>query len=223
VERAGRQWTEVLRNGVRATAKQRGAGVLWGQFVETHPRMAMTYAQVLVEELKMPPASARGFFEIWWEKCASTRASDDEAVVYYRYAAKWSSPKQFEEWMSVNRKRLSLDYRTWTTLLHGWKLDARAWEIYRAAVPKPEAFTTPAGATRESLAQALRISPENDSAMLEYVHFLQKEGDVPEATRVLLNSASRTTAAPRVLREAAYALAAQEKYTDAVEMALREK
>ncbi len=223
VERAGRQWSELLRSGVRETAGVKGSLVLWGQFVESRPALALAYAQVLVEELKQPDANVRGFFDIWWERSAMGEVSDDDATVYYRYASRWSSPKELEAWIAAHPARAAKDFRAWVGLLHGWKQDARAWEIYKAAVPEPADIVPGKNATRASLEEKWRVSPDNASYALELAHLLEKEGDIAESTKVLLDAAQGASAAPRVLREAAYRLAANGKISEAVAMALREK
>ncbi len=223
IDHAGRQWSEVLRSAVRATARVRGAQVLWAQYVETNPRLAITYAQVLTSELKVPDANVRAFFDIWWEQCASGEVTDEEAAVYYGYAARWSNAAQLEVWMKVHANRRRKDYAAWATLLHGWKKDERAWEIYSGAIPSPEPLSPPKGATREMLADKVRATGNNSIFVLDLAHLLESQGDQAGATRVLVEAAARSHAPPRVLREAAYRLAAEGNYREAVDVALREK
>jgi hypothetical protein len=223
VDRAGRQWSEVLRRGVRETARVRGARVLWGQFAEARPHIALAYAEIVMDELRVPETDVRGFFDIWWEHCAAGPVTNEDATIYYRYAPRWSSAVQLEKWMKDHRKRLAGDFRTWVTLLHGWKQDARAWEVYRVAVPEPPRTAPPKGATRKSLEDSLRVSPDNANIALELAHYLEQEGDLAGSSRVLMEAARQANAAPRVLREAAYRLAAEKRFAEAVEMALREK
>lgn len=222
IDRAGRQWSELLRTGVRETSRVKGALVLWGQFVETRPALALTYAQVLVEELRQPDANVRGFFDIWWERSAMGPISDDDASTYYRYAARWSSPAELETWMAAHPARAAKDFRSWVALFHGWKQSARAWELYKSHVPQPAEISPTKGATRKSLEDKWRVAPDNASHALELAHLLEREGDLPASTRVLMDAARSPSAAPRVLREAAYRLAQDGKLPEAVEMALRE-
>ena len=223
VERAGRQRTEVLRDAVRETAEMRGARVMWGQFLESRPELALAYAQILVEELHEPDENVRAYYELWWEWWPSGEVSEAEADAYYRYAARWSSAVQLEQWMRHHATRRDRDYRVWTELLHGWKSDERAWQIYSGVMSEPVYGQTPKAATRVSLESRFRQSPENAAHALALAQFLDSEGDKAGAQAVILQFAGRATAPTWFLRRAAYLLAKDGKFGAAVELALREK
>lgn len=223
IARAGREWRERLRGGVVETKAVPGARVRWAQYIQEHPAYALAYAQILTSELKKPDADVRAFFDIWWEQCALGEVTDEDAAVYYGYAARWSNPVQLEAWMRAHATRRKKDYAAWATLLHGWKNDQRAWEIYSGVVSLPEITPPSKGATRESLEQRLRGTADNAIYELELVHLLDVQGDHAAATSELLHAASRPDAPARVLREAAYRLASDGRLAEAVAMGLREK
>ncbi len=223
VARGGRKRTEILRDAVRATNGMRGARVLWGQFIESRPELALAYAEIVVEELREPDANMRAYFDLWWEQRATGEVSDDEAAVFYRYAARCASPEQFETWMKHHAPRRNRDYRVWTVLLHQWMHDERAWQIYSGVMPEPAIGPVAKTATREALEGRYRLAPENAAHALAFAQFLDATGDKAAAQNVITLTARRADAPPWFIRKAAYLLAAGGDFAAAVEMALGEK
>lgn len=223
VQRAGRQRGEVMRDAVRETGRMKGARVLWGQFVEAHPEVALSYAEIIVEELREPDDNIRAYYELWWEKRAEADVAEDEVLVFYRYASRWSSPEQLEQWMKRHASRRSRDYRVWMELLHGWKQDERAWQIYSGVMPEPPFGEAPKSAKREVLENRYRLAPENAAHALAYAQALDAEGDKAGAEKIIFSVAKRADAPPWFIRKAAYLLASEKNFTAAVETALREK
>ncbi len=223
VQRAGRQRGEVLRDAVRETGRMNGARVLWGQFVEEHPELALSYAEIIVEELREPDEHIRAYYELWWEKRAEAEVAEDEVLVFYRYASRWSSPEQLEQWMKRHASRHGRDHRVWMELLHGWKQDERAWQIYSGVMPEPAYGEMPKSTKREVLENRYRLAPENAAHALALAQMLDAEGDKAAAQKIIFTVAQRTDAPPWFIRKAAYLLAAEKNFAAAVETALREK
>jgi thioredoxin-like negative regulator of GroEL len=98
-------------------------------------------------------------------------------LVFYRYASRWSSPEQLEQWMKRHASRRSRDYRVWMELLHGWKQDERAWQTYSGVMPEPPFGEATKSAKREVLENRYRLAPENAAHALGYAQALDADGD----------------------------------------------
>ena len=224
VDRAGAKRDEVLRDGVRATAKMRAARTLWGQFINTRPRLALVYARMLVEELHETPDDVRGFFDVWWEQRAFAEdLTDAEVSDFYLYASRWSEPAEFMRWVRHCGGRVRAEYRTWVRVLHGWQRDRDAWLLYSTAMAEPKFGTPSAGSTRELLEVQWRNSPDNIGRAFNYSQFLAAQGDTAGAREIVMKVAARADAPAWFLRKAAHLLAAEGNLAGAIEMALREK
>ncbi len=125
--------------------------------------------------------------------------------------------------MKHHASRRSCDYRVWMELLHGWKQDERAWQIYSGVMPEPPFGETPKSAKGEVLENRYRLAPENAAHALAYAQALDADGDKAGAEKVIFSVAKRADAPPWFIRKAAYLLAVEKNFTAAVETALREK
>lgn len=227
IDRASSQRGEVLRQAVHATKNLPGLPILWMNYIKDHPQLGLVCAQALGGELKgrdqkTRDDQVRAFFDLWWENCANDPMTDEDAAIFYGYAAQWSTPGRFESWMTSHAQRRRKDLTKWLGLLHGWKKDERAWQIYSGLIPKPEASKPDPKVRREVLEARMIRTPGDALLAMELAELLEAQGDLAASTKMLLQGAAIPGAPARLLREAAYRLAEDQKYREAIEVALRE-
>jgi O-antigen ligase len=224
VERSGRRGAEVLRGAVIESAGMKGFDVLWGQFVENHPALALAYARALIEELRVPPPEVQFYYTIWWEQCAfAGQVSEVEIADFYKLATYFGDPAGLERWIHEFSGRRRSDYREWVRLFSSWGQTERAWYFYSAAIADPVLGEPSPGSSLEDLQPQLKASPENRHLALSVAQLLAAQGDPAAADEVLLTFAQRPDAPDWFLRKGAHILAAQKHFADALAMALREK
>jgi O-antigen ligase len=226
VTRSGRRAPEVFRGALAETAGYPGAQLLWTQFVEVHPELALVYARALTEGGRAAADQARPYFEIWWEKRGS---STDQALTkteiedFHVLAASLAEPAMIEQWMKTQVGRQSADFRQWVHMLTGRGEHARAWQVYAAMVADPPYGAPPAGSRRASVEAEFRANPENANLAVTVAQHLHADREDEGAAAVILKFAQRPDAPVWVLRKAAHLLAAKEQYADAVALALRDQ
>ena len=218
IERSGWRGAETFGNAVRETAGLPFANEKWTDYVTTKPELALAYAKMLPED------EARPMYQIWWNaRGTAMNMGNEEIADFYASAARWAGGDQVEQWIRYHGKRRRQDYRIWMGLLHKVGRDERAWNEYKVVVADPPYPANSSGATREELELRLRLAPENASHLVELVRILDEGGDSAGARQMVLEGAEKPGAVSWFLRKAAYLLAAEGKFGEAVAMALREK
>ena len=217
IERSGWRSAEIFTQALNDTAAFPSAVSIWTDYVTANPALALAYARTL------PEADTRPFFDLWWK--ARGHVSDitaDELQQFYAYAPRWASSEQVLEWMQIHASRRREDFRKWTALLHATGLSERAWQIWQGRVENP-AYPVPATVlTREEIEARVRIAPENTTNLVELARLSEQSGDLTGARKIILDVAAKKDAPSWFLRKAAYLLAEDGKFPEAVEMILRE-
>ena len=224
VEKAQLEKTEMLRAAVRETSSFPNSAAAWETFVSERPALRLIYAALLIEDYHTSIEDARPHFTAWWEQRALTaELSDEEREIFHRYAPHWVSQAEAEQWIKRNAARRRKDYRDWARLLYGLGNFDRAWEIFSGVEKEPPAIDVPRNATIATLREQLTTAPGNTSSAAALVGAPEKSGNAEEAHRIILSSAQLPNAPKWFLQKAGFALAAEGKTKDAVELALRIK
>ena len=217
IARSGWRSGEILGQALNDTAAFPSADSAWAEYIAANPALALAYARTL------PEADTRPFFDLWWK--ARGRATDltaDELRDFYKIAPRWATGEQVLEWMLAHASLRRADFRKWVELLHATHQDERAWQLWQGRVENP---AYPANATtlsREEIEARILIAPENTTNLVELARLNEQAGDLPAARKIILEAAAKKDAASWFLRKAAYFLAEDGKFTEAVEMTLRE-
>lgn len=218
IDRSDWRGFEILGDAVRDTSGLPRAGDLWADYVAANPKFGLTYAKLL------PGEEGRPFFETWWEGRARVdEVSDDEARNFYVFAPNWATGEQLEEWIRRQSRRRREDYRTWMSLLHGVGRDERAWRVYEGIVPDPPYPPRTNQSTIRELETQMHLSPENPTHVVALAQAIEADGDADGARAMVVEAANKKNAPSWFLRKGAYLLATEGKFSEAVEMALREK
>lgn len=218
IERSGWRGMETLGDAVRDTSGLPLADAKWADYVTANPELALAYAKLLPDE------DARRMYQIWWNaRGTAAGMSDGEIADFYRFAARWAVGDQVGEWIRRHGKRRRADYRIWMSLLHNAGRDERAWNEYKLVIADPPYPAHSSGATRDEVELRLRLAPDNSTHLVELVRILDESGDSAGARRMIMEVAWKQGALTWFLRKAAYQLAADGKFGEAVAMALREK
>ena len=77
--------------------------------------------------------------------------------------------------------------------------------------------------SREEIEARVRIAPENNNNLVELARLTEQAGDRDGARKIILEVAAKKDAPSWFLRKAAYFLAEDGKFPEAVEMILRER
>ena len=171
----------------------------------------------------MPETDTRPFFDLWWK--ARGRATDltaDELRDFYKIAPRWATGGQVLEWMLVHASLRRADFRKWVELLHATGQDERAWQLWQGRVENP---AYPANATmlsREDVEARILIATENTTNLVELARLSEQVGDLAGARKIIIEAAAKKDAPSWFLRKGAYFLAEDGKFSEAVEMVLRE-
>ncbi len=213
VERAERRVDEVFRIAFEQTARRPGAADAWAQYVESHPALLLTYAEIV------PPDLARAAYDRWWTERGSKigEAPDWEAAIFYRLAARFGNPRQIEAWMNGHAALRDRDATTWATLLHGWGEDELAWSALAASIPDSEFPTGSPRAGRDMEGRWLS-DPHDFVNARDYAQSLQVSGDTDGARNVIVAVAQGDDAPQWFVRKAAHLLAERRRYREAVEL-----
>ncbi|MEO6785853.1 MAG: hypothetical protein ABI318_06935, partial [Chthoniobacteraceae bacterium] len=218
VTRSGWRTAEILRQALNDTAGLPGADSGWEEYIAAHPALALAYART------QPEADARRFFDVWWKaRARATDLSKDELRDFYFFARRWATGEQVLEWMTLHPARRRDDFREWVALLHGADMDDRAWQLWQGRVPEPAWPANTAAPSREEAEARVRIAPQEWGNSVELARQFAQAGDRAAAGKIILEAAAKDGAPSWFLRKAAYVLAGDGKFREAVEMALREK
>jgi hypothetical protein len=217
VERSGWRAAEILGQALNDTAGLPAADSIWEQYIASQPTLALAYARTL------PEADTRQFFDLWWK--ARGRVADlskDELRDFYFFARRWADGEQVLEWMRLHPARRRDDFREWVALLHRTGMSDRAWQLWQGRVPEPPYPAATAALTREEAEARVRLAPENRANVIELARLIEQSGDRAAARKIILDVAADRNAPSWFLQKAAYFLAEDGNYREAVEMALRE-
>ena len=224
VDKAQHSKSEVLRIAVRETSAFPSATGLWEAFCLARPALLPVYIALVIDDIRLPAADVRPLFDAWWEQRALTaELSDEERSAFHRYGHQWVTIEQVEQWIKRNAARRKQDYRQWGTLLQKQGGYARAWEILSGVEKEPGPIDMPRGATIASMSELMVSTPDNFSNIASLVTALESAGKATEARRIVVDNSRRPNAPKWFLYKAAYALAAEGKQKDAVELMLRAK
>ena len=218
IARSGWRSGEILGQALNDTAGFPIAESMWADFIAANPALALAYARTL------PEADMRPFFNVWWE--ARARATDltaDELRDFYRFARRWAEADQVLDWMKFHATRRREDFRPWVGLLHATGMSERAWQLWQGRIENPAYPANATALSREELEARIRIAPENTTNLVELARLADQAGDDAGARKIILAAAERKDAPSWFLRKAAYFLAEDGKFFEAVEMVLREK
>jgi O-antigen ligase len=216
LERCDLHREDVLGLGVRETLSYPSARLLWGNYVEAHPDLLPAYAQLLPDE------QARYFYSLWWQIRALTAdLTPSELDIYYRYAARWGTRSQFDDWMRERAAWKDRDFRLWAVLLQQWNDFQPAFALLAAHVPEPAFPKDPPGAPRTQLEMKWRVTPKDVVNAQQLALLRQLEGATKESEAIILAVAARDYAPPWFIARAAYIQARAEHYAEAVALLLR--
>jgi O-antigen ligase len=221
IGRSGWRAAEILGRALDDTAAFPSAQSIWDDYIESHRVLALAYAR------RLPEADTEPLFKKWWDARASvTDLTADELKDFYHFARLWITDltdKQVNDWMKLHPTRRREDFREWVALLHAKGMSERAWQLWQGRVAEPD---YPVGVNVPTLEEAearVRIAPENTGNLAELARLTERSGDRAGARKIILTAAARTDAPSWFLRKAAYLLADDGKFAEAVEMILREK
>ncbi len=217
IGRSGRRASEMLMQALEETAGAPGAGAIWEDYIREHPALALTYARTL------PEADTREFFDLWWEaRRSAPTVTDDEVREFYRLALHWATREQVEEWIHLHPARRREDFRQWAALLHKVGLSEHAWQLFPSRIANPDYPAEGTARTREEIEARVRVAPENASHLAELARLSELSGDRETAEKIVLGAAAKPGAGSLFIRKAAYFLAEDGKFAEAVEMMLRD-
>jgi hypothetical protein len=218
VEHGGHQAEDLFNEAIHQTEQMPTAAAMWEGYVEAHPELALVYAS------RFPGEEGRPFFDLWWRERALTDVAlrPKEAAAFYQLADRWSSPGEFQKWITHRPDLQATDFRAWAALLHGWGDDDAAWRLLSGAVAEP---ALPPGLPRVARADLETRWQRDESDVVNargLVQTLVTEGEVEVAQQIILTVAKREDAPTWFIRKAAYALAANGQISEGVVTMLRE-
>jgi len=208
----------MLGEALRETSNLPRADSLWADYVSANPQLALPYAKLL------PGDEGRPFYGMWWEKRGQMGdLTGEEVKMFYEFATRWATPEQIDGWIRTHADRRTEDGRKWMGFLHVIGQDERAWALYAEIVAEPAYPRRADDATLKVAETRVRLAPDNPAHLVDLAHMHELSGDGASAREIILAAAEKKNAATWFLRKAAYLLAADGRFRDAVEMALREK
>ncbi len=218
IGRSGWRASETLLQALIATADISFAGSYWEEFIGEHPALALTYAGTL------PDAETRTYFDLWWQaRSTAADVTGDELRDFYPLAKRWATPEQISDWIHTHPSRRREDFRQWAALLHGAGMSERAWQFFPGKILNPDYPVEGTARTREEIEARIRIAPENTAHLAELARLNELAGDRDAAKTIILTAAAKPGAGSMFLRKAAYFLAEDGKFPEAVEMMLRDQ
>jgi O-antigen ligase len=220
IERSPPRAQELFGTALQETGGLSGAGEAWAGYVASHPQLALTFARTL------PVEEGRAWFERWWRARGGVREQaleEPEMATFYATAPQWATPAQFEDWMRLHADRGIKDFRAWARILHAWHQDEAAWRLLTRRLPEFAWPTDPSPLSREALEQRWKRFPENQMNAQTYATACFRAGALEVATAVIVATAKRPDAKSWFTRKAAYLLAGNKKFAEAVEILVNEK
>ena len=218
IGRSGWRASEILGRALDDTAAFPSADGLWQEYVADHPALALAYAR------RLPEAETQPLFDRWWDaRRGANDLSDDELRDFYGLAPRWITGEQVLEWMRLHPTRRREDYHKWAVLLQRTGMSDRAWQFLSGRIANPAYPVEGSMRKREEIEARIRISPENTANLAELARISEQTGDHESAKKIILDVARTKDAKSWFLQKAAYFLAEDGKFAEAVEMLLREK
>jgi O-antigen ligase len=216
IDRGGAHSEDVLRIAVRESADSPIADAAWGRYAEMHPELLLAYAQLVPEE------QARYFYSLWWKDRALTAdLLTGEIADFYRFAPRWGSRSQFDEWMRIRDSWRARDYLKWARLLHAWGDEQRAWELLADFTPEPSFPAGKADGPRPQLEAKWQSAPGNTVNAQQLAVVRYREGDTVQSDEIILTVAERDKAPPWFVQKAAHIYARNGRFGEAVAVLLK--
>ena len=216
VERGGIHRDEILIMAVQETARFPAAQAAWGHYVEAHPQLLLTYAQLV------PETAGPYYYGRWWKLRASAPdLTPAELQNFYALAARWGHREDFEEWAQHHAADGVRDYRQWAALLRGWGEDDRAWQMMSLKVMEPSFPVTPPTVSRGVLENIWRTAPENVVNAQQLALVRQRAGEQADSDEIIIAVANGENAPPWFVDKAAWLLARAGRTGEAVDLLLR--
>ena len=217
IGRSGWRGGEILGEALTDTAGFPIADAMWAEYIAANPALALAYARTL------PEAHTRPFFNLWWSaRGGATDLTADELRDFYTFALRWATAEQVLEWMRLHPSLRRADFRKWIPLLHATGMSDRAWQLWQGRVENPGYPANATALSREEIQARILIAPENTTHRVELARLSEQAGDLDGARKIILEAAAKKDAPTWFLRKAAYFLAEDGKFSEAVEMVLRE-
>lgn len=217
IGRSGWRASETFARALDDTRQFAAADSIWTEYVGAHPELAFAYARTL------PVADTQPLFELWWRARAHGKdLTADELNGFYDFGRRWATTEQILEWMQLHPSLRRVDFRKWAALLHSRGLDERAWQLFPGRIEEPPYPPIVNVLSREETEARVRIAPDNMGNLVELARLTEQEGDSAGAKKIILDAAAKKDAQSWFVRKAAYLLAEDGKFTEAVEMMLRE-
>jgi hypothetical protein len=216
VEKSGIFRDEILANAVRETVRFPAAQAAWGRYVESHPQLLLTYAQLL------PEVYQEYYYRRWWKLRGGARdLTPSEFQRFYALAAHWGSREDFAEWSKHHSADGVRDYRQWATLLHQWGDDDRAWQMISLKVMEPSFPAVPSTIPRGVLETTWRTSPEDIVNAQHLALVRRRAGDQAGSDEIITTVANAKDAPPWFVEKAAWILARAGRKDEALDLLLR--
>lgn len=216
VERASLHRGEAFKNALRETAGLPAADGTWQSYVETHPDLLLVYAEARAE------TSGREYFDLWWGTRGSKPepVSTEETEVFLRLLERWATPEQVSTWSRLPG-RSPAGSRRMVEFLEGRKAFEQAWEIAKMELKEPDYPPDFPKIPREQLQKRWLERPSDVVNARNYAQVLDQQGDHKGAVQVIAQTAKAPDAPRWFVEKAAYQLARENQYQEAVRFALR--
>ena len=217
VERATRQRVEVFSMALQETAGLSGADAVWASYAEANADLGLLLGE------RLPDEEGRRYYDHWWAQRGSvlSQVPDAESAAFLRLAPRWGTPEHLGIWMQRHPERLDADYRQWASLLSGWHEDEKAWGILQREIKEPEFPTASTRLQRADLDFRWRHTPDDIVNARNYAQLLAQAGDAEASNQVILAVAQRPDGPKWFLEKAAFVLARERRFAEAVQTALR--
>jgi|GEM_PF-1021479 len=217
VERATRQRVEVFSMSLQETAGLPGADAVWSSYGEANADLGLLLGE------RLPGDEGRRYYDHWWEQRGSVlnQVPDAESATFLRLAPRWGTPEQLLTWMQRHPERLETDYRQWVALLNGWHEEEKAWGILQREIKEPEFPPASTRLQRADLDFRWRHTPDDIVNARNYAQLLAQAGDTEASNQVILAVAQRPDGPKWFLEKAAFVLARERRFGEAVQIALR--
>ena len=166
---------------------------------------------------------ARALYESWWRERGSREQiiPTPEADAFLRLTSKWGSPAELSDWVSRHPDHRSAEYLRWAELFLGWNGADEAWSIITKETPEPKYPATTPRITPEQIEARWANHPEDIVNARNYAQQLELSGNKKGAADVITRVAESADAPRWFVEKAAYQLAAEQRFKEAVEAMLR--
>lgn len=206
----------LFTKAVQETASAPMAASFWGNYVEAHPELLPTYANLL------PTEQARSSAALWWQSRALTAdLTPAETAAFYEGATRWSTRAQFGDWMQARTALRARDHRTWARLLAEWRDEKAAWQLLAEFTPEIDFPVLPSALPLDPLETKWRHAPDNFINAQQLAAVLARDGETARSEEIVLAVASSAGAPWWFVQKAAHTLARRDRVGEAVELLLK--